>query len=178
MLSIEQTSPSGGSGAQHQKGCISNGRSPVVWFSISRSEILKLIARRAIPHPLNLLNLLNPLNPSRRAAPMGVHFQRAQPDCLVFHFAKRNSKTHRPPGRYHLPRPKGPSPHSTQPAAVRRPQPAPIGAPLLRPKGAEPTSPPAHYPNIDIRKSWFYNKNTSYCICRPAGAYNKSMKTG
>ena len=44
-----KTSPSGGSGAQHQKGCISIGRSPVclffyarravVWFSISRSEI-------------------------------------------------------------------------------------------------------------------------------------------
>ena len=98
MLSIKQTSPSGGSGAQHQKGCISNGRSPVVWFSISRSEILKLIARRAIPHPLNLLNFLNPLNPSRRAAPMGVHFQRAKPGCLVFHFVKRTFKTHRSAG--------------------------------------------------------------------------------
>ena len=44
---------------------------------------------------LNLLNLLNPLNPSRRAAPIGVHFHRAKPGCLVFHSAKQNYKTHR-----------------------------------------------------------------------------------
>ena len=31
--------------------------------SISRSGIIKFIARRAIPSPLNPLNLLNPLNP-------------------------------------------------------------------------------------------------------------------
>ena len=33
---------------------------------------IKLIARRAIPSPLNLLNLLNPLNLSRSAAPMAI----------------------------------------------------------------------------------------------------------
>ena len=46
---------------------------PVVRFSIPRSGIIKLIACRAMPSPLNLLNLLNPLNPhARRACPMAI----------------------------------------------------------------------------------------------------------
>ena len=36
---------------RRQKGCISIGRNPVVRFSIPRSGIIKLIARRAIPPP-------------------------------------------------------------------------------------------------------------------------------
>ena len=34
---------------------------------------IKLIAQRAIPHPLNPLNLLNLLNPGRFAAPGRYH---------------------------------------------------------------------------------------------------------
>ena len=47
------------------KGCISNERSKVVWFSLPLAALppkaaYMLIARRAMPSLLNLLNLLNP----------------------------------------------------------------------------------------------------------------------
>ena len=69
---------------------------------------------KAIPSPLNPLNLLNLLNPGRFAAP----------------------------GRYHNPQPEGLSPPSTQPAVVRRPQPAPSGAPPFSRTAAEPPPQP------------------------------------
>ena len=59
---------------EHQKGCISHGRSPVCLFFTPVRRLLgfpfreaKLYTHRreaAIPHPLNPLNLLNPLNPA------------------------------------------------------------------------------------------------------------------
>ena len=62
---------------EHQKGCISDGRSPVCLFFTPVGRLYGfhfakrnyiLIAQRAIPHPLNPpagsgQNLLNPLNP-------------------------------------------------------------------------------------------------------------------
>ena len=36
----------------------------------SRNAVFILIARRAIPHPLNPLNLLNPLNPFSKPTPL------------------------------------------------------------------------------------------------------------
>ena len=74
MHSTAKSSPSGGKvvpkvpkGVHFQRPqgvlLVFHGRSPVVRFSIPRSGIIKLIARRAIPSPLNPLNPLNLLNP-------------------------------------------------------------------------------------------------------------------
>ena len=65
--------PLWGKSPQGNRGAFPSGVSPVVRFSIPRSGIIKLIAQRAIPPPLNPLNLLNLLNPhARRACPLAI----------------------------------------------------------------------------------------------------------
>ena len=65
--------PLRGKSPQGNRGAFPSGVSPVVRFSIPRSGIIKLIARRAIPSPLNPLNPLNLLNP------FSLHNPSAQP---------------------------------------------------------------------------------------------------
>ena len=83
--------PLRGKSPQGNRGAFPSGVSPVVRFSIPRSGIIKLIAQRAIPPPFEPSAPFEPSEPSRRRR---VHW------------------------RYHHPRPKGPSPLSTQPAAA------------------------------------------------------------
>ena len=113
----------------------------------ARNADFILIARRAIPSPLNPLNLLNPLNPFSKTTPLSsvAYGATRWPGFKVFALCagsahilarlrsvadfclRKGAKNCGGDATFPL----SVSEHnpSTQPAAVRRPQPAPSGAP-------------------------------------------------
>ena len=97
--------------------------------------------KAAIPSPLNPLNPLNLLNPSHAVAPMAI----PQPS------ARRAVKLKNPPAISRSILRTFSRPPSIQPAAVRRSQPAPSGAPLFQKLWRQPLPQPSGQRPVNLK---------------------------